>query len=75
MRRLRPGLRAWPADPTQLASPVDGILGQLGPVREGRFLMPRTVAKFLGDALLLAAGDSESADVVFSIDEAKSKKP
>jgi hypothetical protein len=45
-----------------------------GPVREGRFLMPRSVARLLGDALLLAAGDSESVNVVFSVDEPKEKK-
>ncbi len=45
-----------------------------GGVREGRFLMPRSVAKLLGDALRLAAGDSESVDVVVSLDEAKGKK-
>jgi hypothetical protein len=45
-----------------------------GAVREGRFLMPRSVAKLLGDALLLTAGASESIDLVFSVDEPKSKK-
>jgi hypothetical protein len=46
-----------------------------GTVREGRFLMPRSVAKLLGEALLLAAGDdSDSMNVVFSLDEAKGKK-
>jgi hypothetical protein len=45
-----------------------------GPVREGRFLMPRAVAKLLGHALLLAAGDSDSMNVVFSLDESKGKK-
>jgi len=45
-----------------------------GAVREGRFLMPRSVAKVLGDALLLAAGENESMNVVFPLDEAKGKK-
>jgi len=45
-----------------------------GAVREGRFLMPRSMAKLLGDALHLAAGDVDSMDVVFSLDEAKGKK-
>ena len=45
-----------------------------GTVREGRFLMPRSVAKLLGDALLLAAGNTESMDIVIPLDEAKSKK-
>ena len=46
-----------------------------GTVREGRFLMPRSVARLLGDALRLAAGDTESADIVIPLDEAKTKKP
>jgi hypothetical protein len=46
-----------------------------GTVREGRFLMPLSVAKLLGDALLLAAGNSESMDIAIPLDEAKSKKP
>ena len=41
VRRLRPGLRSWPADPALLASPVDGTLGQLGPVRVGRLLQAK----------------------------------
>ncbi len=41
VRRLRPGLRAWPADPALLAAPVDGILGQLGRVRAGRLLQAK----------------------------------
>ena len=46
-----------------------------GTVREGRFLMPRSVARLLGGALLLAAGDdNESMTVVFSLDESKGKK-
>jgi hypothetical protein len=45
-----------------------------GAVREGRFLMPPSVAKLLGDALLLGAGGSESIDVVFSVEEPKAKK-
>ncbi len=46
-----------------------------GTVREGRFLMPLAVARLLGDALRLAArDDSESTNVVFSLDESKGKK-
>jgi len=45
-----------------------------GTVRGGRFLMPPSVAKRLGEAFLLAAGGSESVDIVFSIDEPKSKQ-
>jgi hypothetical protein len=45
-----------------------------GAVREGRFLMSASMAKLLGDALLLAAGGGESVNVEFSVDEGKGKK-
>jgi hypothetical protein len=46
-----------------------------GNVREGRFLMPISVAKMLGNALLVAAsGDGDQVNVVFTIDETKVKK-
>jgi len=45
-----------------------------GSVREGRFLMPRALAKLLGDALVLAAGNTESVDIVIPLEEAKPKK-
>jgi hypothetical protein len=46
-----------------------------GNVREGRFLMPISVARMLGNALLVAAAaDSDPVNVVFTIDEAKGKK-
>lgn len=41
VRRLRPGLRSWPRDPALVAAPVDGILGQLGPIRDGRLLQAK----------------------------------
>lgn len=46
-----------------------------GALRGGRFLMPSGVARYLGNALLLAcSGEGESIDIVFSIDEGKVKK-
>ncbi|HET7874245.1 MAG TPA: hypothetical protein VFN71_01870 [Methylomirabilota bacterium] len=46
-----------------------------GNVREGRFLMPASVARMLGSALLLAvSGDSDPVNVVFTVDEGKVKK-
>jgi hypothetical protein len=46
-----------------------------GNLREGRFWMPSSVARQLGNALLLAcSGEGESMDIVFSIDEGKGKK-
>lgn len=62
---------------TRTGNTVRLSVENLGPgtVREGRFLMPLAVAKLLGDALRLAAGgDSESTNVVFSLDESKGKK-
>lgn len=42
-----------------------------GVVREGRFLMPSSLARKLGQALALAAEGIEPVDVVFSVDEQK----
>ena len=45
-----------------------------GNVKEGRFLMPAGVARRLGNALLLAsAAEDEQVDIVFVIDEGKTK--
>jgi phosphatidylserine decarboxylase len=41
VRRLRPGVRSWPGDPHVAASPVDGIAGQSGPIREGQLLQAK----------------------------------
>jgi len=61
---------------TRAGGTVRLSIENLGPgtVREGRFLMPCSVAKLLGDALLLAASDNESINVVFSLDESRGKK-
>jgi phosphatidylserine decarboxylase len=40
-RKLKPGARSWPADPSAVASPVDGAVGQLGTVREGRLIQAK----------------------------------
>ncbi|MBW3571112.1 MAG: archaetidylserine decarboxylase [Gemmatimonadetes bacterium] len=40
-RRLKEGARAWPHDPFVVASPVDGAVGQLGTVREGRLIQAK----------------------------------
>ncbi|HEX6369988.1 MAG TPA: archaetidylserine decarboxylase [Longimicrobium sp.] len=40
-RRLAAGARAWPSDPAVVASPVDGAVGQLGTVREGRLIQAK----------------------------------
>lgn len=53
VRRLRPGARSWPTESGVLASPVDGIAGQVGRVEEGRIVQAKghlyTVAELLGD--------------------------
>lgn len=41
VRRLRAGVRSWPSDPRLLASPVDGVLGQLGHVEKGRLIQAK----------------------------------
>jgi phosphatidylserine decarboxylase len=40
-RTLKPGARSWPADPAVVASPVDGAVGQMGIVREGRLIQAK----------------------------------
>lgn len=40
-RRLKPGARSWPADPSAVASPVDGAVGQLGTIRQGRLIQAK----------------------------------
>lgn len=53
VRRLRPGLRPMPSDPHTVVSPVDGRLGQIGEVAEGRAIQAKglrySVAELLGD--------------------------
>lgn len=40
-RKLRPGVRSWPSDPSVVASPVDGEVGQAGIVHEGRVVQAK----------------------------------
>lgn len=53
-RKLKPGARTWPDDPSVVGSPVDGAVGQVGTVREGRLIQakgrPYDVAALLEDA-------------------------
>jgi len=59
VRRLKPGTRSWPDDPRLVASPVDGIVGQLGEVRRGRLIQAKgrtySVTDLVGDELQAAA--------------------
>jgi phosphatidylserine decarboxylase len=54
-RTLREGARSWPADPAVVASPVDGAVGQLGTVREGRLIQAK--GRRYGVAELLEEAD------------------
>jgi phosphatidylserine decarboxylase len=51
VRRLRPGVRSWPREPDVLASPVDGVLGQLGRVTAGRLLQAKGRSYSVADLL------------------------
>jgi phosphatidylserine decarboxylase len=54
VRRLKPGLRRWPADPDAVGSPVDGIVGAVGPIERGTAIQAKgrrySVAQLLGSA-------------------------
>jgi phosphatidylserine decarboxylase len=54
VRRLRPGARTWPTGGRVVASPVDGILGQLGTIHRGRLVQAKgrwySAAELLGRA-------------------------
>jgi len=51
VRRLKPGIRTWPVDPASIASPVDGIVGQLGTVRRGRLIQAKGRHYSVGELL------------------------
>ncbi len=61
VRRLKPGLRSWPADPNAVGSPVDGVVGATGRIERGTAVQakgrPYSVADLLGDAAEAAAFD------------------
>ncbi|MDR0787441.1 MAG: archaetidylserine decarboxylase [Gemmatimonadota bacterium] len=54
VRQLRPGAREWPASQDALASPVDGVVGRFGVIRDGVAIQAKgheyPVADLLGDA-------------------------
>ena len=53
VRRLRAGARSWPSDPAAAGSPVDGIVGTVGEIREGTAVQAKgrryPVGALLGD--------------------------
>lgn len=60
-RRLKPGARPWRADPAGAGSPVDAVVGQAGPVDDGRIVQAKGVdysaAELLDDPDLAARFD------------------
>src|SRR5688500_13503672 len=59
VRRVRPGARAGPVGEGVLAAPVDGMVGQVGTVREGRVLQAK--GRWYSAAELLADPAAASA--------------
>lgn len=55
VRRLRPGARTWTPAPGSVASPVDGVVGQVGLVQAGRVIQAKgksfAAADLLGHSL------------------------
>ena len=51
VRRLRTGVRSWPEDLRILASPVDGVVGALGEIREGTVLQAKGMPYGIGELL------------------------
>jgi phosphatidylserine decarboxylase len=54
VRALRPDARSWPSDERAVASPVDGIVGRVGTLRDGTLLQakgqPYRASELLGNA-------------------------
>jgi phosphatidylserine decarboxylase len=57
VRRLKPGARAWSADPAVAGSPVDGVVGQLGIIEKGTLMQAK--GRSYSAAALLADAESE----------------
>jgi len=60
VRELKPGARTWPHDPRTIASPVDGILGQLGRIDDGALIQAKGRRYRAGD--LLDGNDRHAGD-------------
>ena len=50
-RQLKPGARPVDTDPTVLASPSDGIVGECGPIHQGQLLQAKGFSYSLSDLL------------------------
>lgn len=55
VRQLRKGVRSWPEDLHVVASPVDGVVGALGEIREGTVLQAKGLPYEIGELLALPA--------------------
>lgn len=51
VRRLRPGVRDWPADSGVLGSPVDGVVGRFGTVERGMAIQAKGLDYSVADLL------------------------
>jgi phosphatidylserine decarboxylase len=51
VRRLRPDARSWPDNPDVITSPVDGLIGESGPITSGRVLQAKGIAWAAADLL------------------------
>ena len=51
VRRLRSGARPWRADPSGAGSPVDGIVGEVGRIAEGRLVQAKGIEYSVEDLL------------------------
>jgi phosphatidylserine decarboxylase len=56
VRRLRPGVRPWPEDSGQLASPVDGVVGAVGIIRSHQLIQAKGMPYTLEDLLTADSG-------------------
>ncbi|MBR9990876.1 MAG: phosphatidylserine decarboxylase [Gemmatimonadetes bacterium] len=61
VRRLRAGAREWPNDDATVASPVDGIMGQHGTVRDGTLVQAKG-RHYTASALLDSEEDAARFD-------------
>jgi phosphatidylserine decarboxylase len=50
-RRLTPGARPWRADPSGAGCPVDGVVGQVGPIARGRIVQAKGLEYTVGELL------------------------
>ena len=59
IRRLKADARSWPEDPEAIVSPVDGIVGSFGRLRDGKAIQAKGHRYLLADLL----GDEGEAEV------------